>query len=258
MKFLRGVLAALLLPLVAFAAGESVTVSYSSQGPDRYADGSVVRDGECYALVCSKPGTVFGGFNMDGTLANPQSDDVAAVVPSAKDGHCRPVVFVVPKEYHTAHKDDAWHVYLLDTRRAGGVPAGLVNGCLARVNCYSRPDATVTIESVSARLQAALVPTGGLCAETLAASGRTPNPVITGVAVKDGKLEVQVANTVEWVTYDLAGGQKPGDSAEAVADQPADGNAAQPIVLTTKADQPAKFVRVVNRAGLFAQKESTK
>lgn len=61
---------------------------------------------------------------MDGTLANPQNDDVAAVVPSAKDGHCRPVVFVVPKEYHAAHKDDAWRVYLLDTRRAGGVPAG--------------------------------------------------------------------------------------------------------------------------------------
>ena len=250
---------AALLSLGVYANGESVVVGYSSQGPDRYADGSTVRDGECYALVCTKSGTSFGGFNMDGTLANPQNDDLAAIAPAAKDGRCQSVLFVLPKEYRTKHKDDTWCVYLVDTRCATGRPVGLKDGLLARVNCFSRPDAKISFSDGLASLQSVLAPTGGLCAEMLAEQGQTPNPVITAVAVKDGKLEVQVANTVDWVTYDLAGGQKPDAAKEPMADQPQDGDATRPIVLTTTADEKAKFVRVVNRAGMFRQpKENAK
>ena len=248
------------LSLGVYADGESVLVGYSSRGPDRYADGSPVQDGECYALVCTRPGASFGGFNMDGSLANPQNDDLAAVAPSAKNGRCRPVAFVLPKEYRTKHKDDAWCVYLVDTRGAAGRPVGLKDGVLARANCFSRPDAKVSFDGGPARMQALGVPAaGGLCADVLAERGETPNPVITGVAVKDGKLEVQVANTVGWVTYDLAGARQPDAPKAPVADRPLDGDAARPIVLTTAADEKAKFVRVVNRAGLFTQpKEGAK
>ncbi len=32
---------------------------FSTLGPDCYADGTIVRDGECYALVWSPTGTTF-------------------------------------------------------------------------------------------------------------------------------------------------------------------------------------------------------
>ncbi len=249
---------AALLSLGVYADGESVVVGYSSQGPDRYADGSTVRDGECYALVCTKSGAQFGGFNMDGTLANPQNDDLAAIAPAAKDGRCQSVLFVLPKEYRTKHKDDTWCVYLVDTRCATGRPVGLKDGLLARVNCFSRPDAKISFSDGLASLQSVLAPTGGLCADMLAEQGQTPNPVITAVAVKDGKLEVQVANTVGWVTYDLAGGQKLHSPKQPVADRPRDGDVTRPIVLTTMVDSDVKFVRVVNRAGLFVRNENVK
>lgn len=234
-------------------------VGYSSQGPDRYADGSIVQDGECYALICSKAGTQFGGFNMDGSLANPQNDNLAAIAPAAKDGCCRPVAFVLPKEYQKEHKDDTWCVYLVDTRCATGRPAGLKDGLLARVNCFSRPDAKIRFNDGLVHMQSVLPSAGGLCADMLAEQGQTPSPVITGVAVKNGKLEVQVANTVDWVTYDLAGGRKLDAAKEPMADRPQDGDATRPIVLTTTADEKAKFVRVVNRAGMFTQpKEDVK
>ena len=39
-----------------------------TNGPDRYADGSSVQNGECYALVCTKAGAAFAGFNADGSV----------------------------------------------------------------------------------------------------------------------------------------------------------------------------------------------
>ena len=54
---------------LAFADGADDTlITFSTNGaePDRYADGQIVLDGECYALVWSKDG-VFDGLKADGS-----------------------------------------------------------------------------------------------------------------------------------------------------------------------------------------------
>ena len=60
-------LCAVLLCSSAMAAMQDMVVRFSTPGIDRYADGSVVADGECYAHAWSPNGSVFAGFNADGT-----------------------------------------------------------------------------------------------------------------------------------------------------------------------------------------------
>ena len=73
---------------IAFAGMEDQVLRFSTPGPDRYADGSVVRDGECYALVWSPKGQAFAGFNADGTAVS-ANDRVVLAASLAKDGKCR-------------------------------------------------------------------------------------------------------------------------------------------------------------------------
>ena len=61
----------------AFAAENDAVVVYSTKGPDTYADGSVVRNGECYALVWVKSGAaVQGDENGDVTIVVPVGESV--------------------------------------------------------------------------------------------------------------------------------------------------------------------------------------
>ena len=66
---------------------------FSTVGPDRYADGSVVVDGECYALVWSPAGKTFSGFNADGTPVSSR-DRVVLAGALAQGGKCRELFLV--------------------------------------------------------------------------------------------------------------------------------------------------------------------
>ncbi|MBQ8125761.1 MAG: hypothetical protein IJ173_07735, partial [Kiritimatiellae bacterium] len=57
---------ALALSLAAFAAQNDALVTFSTKGPDCYADGTTVLDGECYALCWSKDFANFA-IRADGT-----------------------------------------------------------------------------------------------------------------------------------------------------------------------------------------------
>ena len=65
------VCAALLGGSAAAAVSEDAgIIGFSTKGPDRSADGTPVLDGEVYALVWTRSGTAFAGFNVDGTLVD--------------------------------------------------------------------------------------------------------------------------------------------------------------------------------------------
>ena len=65
-------LGAILPGLAAVAVAEASTLlTVSSTGPDCYADGSPVVDGEYYALVSIDSGANFAGFAADGTVVDP-------------------------------------------------------------------------------------------------------------------------------------------------------------------------------------------
>ena len=120
------------------AAGlDDVCVSFSTQGPDRYSDGSAVLDGECYCLVWSEDGK-FEGFTAGGNCAD-QNDLIVMAAPVASNGRCPEVLFQIPAETAQKLSGGKYAVYLLDTRAdaSGAVkPSGVRGGVPAMVNGY--------------------------------------------------------------------------------------------------------------------------
>jgi hypothetical protein len=100
--------------LNAETGADDAFISFSTKGPDRYADGSIVRDGESYALVWSKDG------NFDGFTASFEpidaNDKIVLSGALAKDGRCPNVLFQVPAKMAQELAAGVYGVYLLDTR----------------------------------------------------------------------------------------------------------------------------------------------
>ena len=122
----------LLMTAVAFSGMDDKVLRFSTPGPDRYADGSRVLDGECYALVWSPKGTAFAGFNADGTAVS-ANDRVVLAAPLAQDGKCRDAIFQVPAAEYAELAGGEWAVCLVDTRNIAGVPMGAEDGKPLRV-----------------------------------------------------------------------------------------------------------------------------
>lgn len=142
------VIAMLFLFLSTFLHAKSVAdacFSFFTSGPDRYADGSVVLDGECYALVWSKDGN-FDGFSASGECVD-ENDRIVLIAPIAKDGHLPRVLFQIPAQEADELAGGKYAVYLLDTRlnENGQVrPKGMVNGKIVLMNGYGATTANIS------------------------------------------------------------------------------------------------------------------
>lgn len=102
--------------LGAFAGVDNVAILFSSKGPDAYADGEPVRDGEVYALVWTPDGAKFGGIDADGKAVPPSV--VALKAPVAKGGRCPNVLYEIDEgDAKANYPGGTWGVYLLDTRK---------------------------------------------------------------------------------------------------------------------------------------------
>ncbi len=232
---------------------------FSTTGIDRYADGAIVSDGECYALVWSPAGRTFSGFNADGTAASAQ-DRVVLAGPLALDGRCRDSIFQISADTYVALEGGEWAVCLVDTRSMNGVPAGVRDGLPLRVNRWGIVNGGVSIEPVSA---SALTPTVGTAAPkdatgalTTSAGGvRATNlstvpsdaqsPTITAMDISDGIVTLSVADTVPYLTYTIESGPRLSLFAiDGQADK-VDGDASSEIVLETESTSPSRFFRVI-------------
>ena len=99
----------------AFAGMGNVVISFSTPGPDKYSDGTVVEDGEKYALVWTPDGAEFAGINANGTPAG--SSKIVTAVPVAAGGCCPRVEFQVEEDFVNSNfKGGTWSVVMLDTR----------------------------------------------------------------------------------------------------------------------------------------------
>lgn len=178
-------------------------VQFSSVGPDKYADGETVVDGEIYALV-SVSGE-FEGINTDGSTVD-DNDKILYAAPLAKNGHCKTVVFTLKDGQPTSNLA----VYLLDTRvkTADGVTVKGVdeNGELTLVNSYATVDAIQSGEVVAKATEQVTAEASALA--TVALSD-IPAPTITGIKVVGAKVEITVANTVPELRYTVTGGETP-------------------------------------------------
>lgn len=126
------------LALVALAGGAAegdAWLTFETEGPDAYADGTAVLDGECYALVWTANES-FGGLSVDGT-PSVAGDRLIVAAPVARGGRCPETIFQVSRKTAADLAGGTFGVALLDTRvvsaggatnlaaRAGGVPATL-------------------------------------------------------------------------------------------------------------------------------------
>ena len=237
--------AAVLATGVAFAAANDALVTFSTPGPDKYADGETVLDGERYALVWAKSASNLTALPIaaDGTL----DENYGAIVltaPYAKGGRCPKMVFEVnADDIANKYIGGAWGVYLLDTRvfGEGGVT---VSKDMNVINAASFVEGS----TVTVRAGASGVPTGaglgGVVAGTeTALPENTPSPTIVGIEVKGDLVFVEVENTVPYLAYDLTEGDTPDAVTESVQ-KPRTGGDDGKVILVAPAKEGGAFFRV--------------
>ena len=248
---------AVLLPFFGFAGIKDKVLRFSTPGIDRYADGSVVVDGECYALVWSPAGQTFAGFNADGTPAS-SSDRVVLAAPLAKGGKCRDALFQIPAAEYDELEGGEWSVCLVDTRTVYGVPAGAKDGRPLRVNRWGLVAGGVKVEDASemsagtaqgtARLLAAAgaAPKSGVRAAHLSAVPDSLKPPrITSIDVGDGEVVLAVEDTVPYLSYTIVSGAEPGNLRTDYFSETVDGETGAEIAIGTVKTVNRRFFRVV-------------
>lgn len=239
------------------AFADRVVISYLSLGPDKYANGAEVQEGEFYALVFVKAGAEFAGFNADGTLADPKNGEILEMGPWAKkwalDAVACPPHNIQPDDAEAAkYADGSFRLYVLDTRDVNGKLSGYVEtekgfkpnavsgyGLASSVKFKMGENASTAMAqtSVRASVQSAVPPTA-------------PAPKITGIRIKDGFAYLTVENTVPYLQYNVATGAKPGEVANRqAAEAPKGGDATKPIELKVPLTKDGQFFKV-NRNGL--------
>lgn len=186
--------AALFAACGAFADAANTLITFSTPGPDTYADGTTVKDGEIYALVWSADGN-FDGFTLEGEAADP-ADKVIFKAALAKDGHCGLTLFQIDSK--VAPQGGEYAVYLLDTRTTGKVTGAAVaktfGGTSGTANIASAGSVDNTADGVTTGTGALVDTTGDA------------TPVITGFKVEGAVVKITVGNIVPGFVYEVKGG----------------------------------------------------
>ncbi len=249
---IMAVAAVVMCAACAFGSVQDKLARFSTPGPDRYADGSIVQDGECYALVWSPAGTAFAGFNADGTPVSSR-DRVVLAGALAQDGKCRDAVFQIPAAEYEALKGGEWAVCLVDTRNLAGVPTGTRNGKPVRVNRWGIISGGVNITDASSTKPRLAAATGGSrlsrpsVARATNLSAVPPNlmpPTITAIDVGDGEVWLAVDGTVPYLSYTIVSGETPNDLKADYFSEVVDGDAGSEIAIGTLQSVKRRFFKV--------------
>lgn len=203
----------LLVGALAFAGVDNVVVTFSTQGPDKYADGTKVCDGEVYALVWTEKDATFGGIDANGAAADAKSK-ILLRAPVAKDGHCPLVQFQIDEDFWTKEglANGSLAVYLLDTRRfktdangiigtdvaSVGLGSGLVNG-------YGLATDKIASSGISS---AGAIGTG--TGTQSQAPADAMNPVIRDMKIIGENVYIYVSGTSPAMSYVTLQGTTPG------------------------------------------------
>jgi len=177
----------------------TLTMTASTTGPDRYADGSLVLAGETYLLVYVDENAAFEGVRTDGTLVNTDLNAIATTGTATGDARCGMVAIQYPASLYPSAGQ--WALVLLDTRNANGV-GGLVVG-------VSEVTDGVNLEVVKNGMTPA-----GMSAQTGSGDGLTVSrqaklpdgvtaPVISSIEPTAAGANIRVANVAASVPYDV-------------------------------------------------------
>lgn len=212
-------LAAAALVGVCATAKDMEWVSFSSTGPDTYADGVEVLEGEVYALVWVKTGYEFQGFKAeDGSLVDPVNNDVfcRAAIADGTNHRCNGTIYIVTDSAKLEKLGSgSLYVYLLDTRKTDVDDNGVAVSTVAMgntkvdgkyvVNGCEKIDAVISTSTVVAVDAEKAAGSGETVAAALPAD--VPDPSVSEISVTDGKVQVVVENTKPYVRYNIFGGE---------------------------------------------------
>ena len=203
---------------LAFAATAELDtlITFSTKGPDKYLDGNIVMDGECYALVWTKNGT-FAGLNADGSCVDSENNALVLSAPIAKDGKCPPVMYVVKANVAEQYKDGTYGIYLLDTRKVTGVDEnGKTTYAVSGLKSDGTPNAVNGYQSVQDGVKSsdgALASTSAssyvTVAQTAPLPADAPKPTIKGIKLVGDKVFLTVSNTTPYFQYNASAGATP-------------------------------------------------
>lgn len=225
----------------------TLTYSFSTPGPDAYADGTPVQVGETYLLVYSANGA-FAGIRTDGSLVDPVADKVVCSAQAVEGSRCAFTAIQYPAGEYP--QGGAWFLVLLDTRDADGKIGSLV---AAQGAVKQAVGGEKTLSGLALGEGAG---GSGLRADvSSSALANVPQPVLTGVTPQNGKADVRFGNFAEGQLYkvetttDLGAGWQvakdrvAGKQAKAVLG--AGGNPEIPVEVTVPANDRVRFFRVV-------------
>jgi len=212
-KLLAGIVA--MAGVAAFADAANTFVYFSSQGPDTYADGTDVIQGERYALVWYEDDK-FDGFTVSGDLVD-TNDVVFSIMSRAtlrSDGkgmRCPMTAFQVDSK--RAPTNGIYAVYLLDTRIDIDGKAKLSEMEDGKPQVIKATSTTVASYAVrGADSFGGVNPSSA--EETAFAGSATPiapdasaAPVVTGIKVDGEEVYITVKNTSPFLTYDVVGAE---------------------------------------------------
>lgn len=176
---------------------EDACIAFSTKGPDCYSDGSVVKDGECYALVWSTDGK-FEGFTASGGCLD-SADRIVLVAPVAKNGCCPSVLFQISAELARELSTGVFTVYLLDTRVVSGdvsTPAGTRDGKIVLMNGYGKIVSGVGIDSTGAGFakEIRMDGDGTIASSVASAASGSSQPRIAGMRIDGENVYLTVEN----------------------------------------------------------------
>ena len=231
MKKTIPVLFALLSAAVFAGADKDINISFSTPGPDQYADGTPVIDNEYYALVW--------------TPANGGEQTIVCAVKAAKDGKCVPVLFTVDAE---TYKEGTFGVYLLDTRVFATDENGdtKVTGLAGKFDADSQNVKVAVADGIVSSEGAIVTAAKGVSADGYdLAALNVPAPRVTKIEVENANVVVTVADTVPFVAYTLqAGSDVKKEFSVPPAATCANGNKGGEIKLVTPKEPGAQFFKV--------------
>ena len=232
------------------AGMNNVVIQFSTVGPDKYADGTTVMDGECYALVWTPTGSEFQGINDKGEAAG--DSKVAVKAPIAIGGKCPNVQFQIDETFaNENYPNGTWGVYLLDTRKFATeeVPVTVdgkeVKQTKVLLDANGKKSATGVGGAVSGYGQVvsnvgrSLSPAGAKAGTVQSIPAGIQPPTIKDFKVVNGMAYLYLKDTSSAVSYGVAAGQAPG-TLKPVSQQPVQGGGNETIIITP-ATEAAQF-----------------
>ena len=241
----------LLLGAFAFAGVDDVVITFSTKGPDTYADGTVVLDGECYALVWTKAGAAFAGIDSEGNAVGDDSK-VLLKAPVAKGGKCPNVLFQIEEGYYKSLGAGSLAVYLMDTRRFATDPEGVIDPDPAKATCglgtklvngYGATDAIVLDGPSSAdSLKPLAVSTG-----TVAPQGKGGKLRIRDLKLIEDNVYIYVEGSLPSMRYGLKLGNVPKEMKAEAKERYGVGGDKDLIIVLPKDPSGQQFISVESK-----------